>query len=1354
MLNYLFTRWRFKKNSPYHLTYLTQLVYRIKMPVGTSFENSAMKASFSLSSLQAAAAETPEKSIKPRQFNSLTKKRKEATLWRRSWGSSASDQKDEFWSALQANYNYIMDNELIDNCQEANGELSLDARTWSSKEFYSQFSELYSWLNSIQEGIYGNETNITDKALRAHYMSQVLKKSYVHKIFNEQASQLLQLHPEIKEEVTWRVTHLNSKWDSITTLLHSTDCGRCDQESCLDIDHEVKCLRKWIKNMENCVQPLNFKTVWSKMELETKALEHQVLHREIENHGKIVSSVVKLSKRTESSCNTINAFRVASGLERRWHLLFLRSLEWQCYIESLVKRGCYRIHNTQVYSDSEFDDEPVSKQPRLSGTYVSKSTFSKDQSSTEENCTEETTYDPDVSNDRETGIMFANENDSLPEELCKSLEFTPSSPGGDSSVFTRSNRKATNLGTFYFKHSDTDSDREKVTTIMAAKVAQGENIGTFCFKHDSESDRGKSNGNLTNTASIEDTSDEEWTYSACNNNDLDNTKTTHAEEEEDISTDTLDSTLKPSIKQIHRLVEKAEELVSPIKRITVDEAPLNKISRVKQWLNMEKPDDSCDASGEDEEKESQVSEDLTESIVTYRAATGFEAHNASYPNLEEVSSTPRNIFRPHRNNLKSRPWSVSCISQLSQSTKRINCNGPSFSISESALHKLPLAPKSLEKTFNDSSNSMNGHNSTSTVDENTPALHEEKLSPIKRRKMKLKKKCRKESNSNLYLSLDNSKVRMGTLVKSGSFSGRSCITLNNDRHTVSDPSNVGLGRYDVLDTTTTSGADSDDEKRCRRIPQFKIGEKTSYIEPKNRDKNVLTCAFPGTEEQSSLSEQAWDSYQEKYLSEAYSEAHDSDAARRLLEFGEDYRNFLDSQSDWSNQSNNFSPPFQRKFLQQSVNIVDSDSDTEDVRQLLKNSRDTLAYTNQIYHNHFNLGLNEYLVANDTKDLEQSCDRHLYCLNLLEKSAEEYKLPKSDRDETTDLILRWQNLKMKMNKMQEYRTLQKELLVLKNDLGNINLPTSMNQLEVGSIEDLSRDIDFYSAELTNIEEYKKKLLKLNIAVHHFVTESKDYHASSLKADVSELYRIWNELFNNASQRLSLLKSHFQSWQLLENRLDQLRGDLKEDQDALNLLDDALKDGGNFPNNLLSSVRDVAKLLSKRKSSITENDLKEFILEGSFSDSGISDEGSEHDLGERERRLAAIRRLIRQLECVMAPDCTARIRMSERLVAAEEELKNLQMKCKTLIARSGVSCAVAPSSEKKVLAAKPDDPDDNPGIFSWLKFKRVVRASLPFQLALVALFCLAYLLQPRCCDNMNNFSMSLSPQLRYVRGPPPV
>lgn len=71
-----------------------------------------------------------------------------------------------------------------------------------------------------------------------------------------------------------------------------------------------------------------------------------------------------------------------------------------------------------------------------------------------------------------------------------------------------------------------------------------------------------------------------------------------------------------------------------------------------------------------------------------------------------------------------------------------------------------------------------------------------------------------------------------------------------------------------------------------------------------------------------------------------------------------------------------------------------------------------------------------------------------------------------------------------------------------------------------------------------------------------------------------------------------------------------------------------------------------------------------------------------------------------------------------------------------------------------SADPDDDDDpgnEPSTRSW--FKRVMRASIPFQVVIIALLCVACLLEPQCCDNMNNFAMSLSPQLRYIKGPPP-
>jgi uncharacterized coiled-coil protein SlyX len=148
-------------------------------------------------------------------------------------------------------------------------------------------------------------------------------------------------------------------------------------------------------------------------------------------------------------------------------------------------------------------------------------------------------------------------------------------------------------------------------------------------------------------------------------------------------------------------------------------------------------------------------------------------------------------------------------------------------------------------------------------------------------------------------------------------------------------------------------------------------------------------------------------------------------------------------------------------------------------------------------------------------------------------------------------------------------------------------------------------------------------------------------------------------------LAQLQPLLQQWKTLDNRLEQLQVDLRSDEKTLHLLDTALQ-GGALSDQTASYVRDVAKLLSET-TTVQGCKIPELFTEGgSLSDSGISDEGSEHEIGERERRLAAIRRLVRQLEVVLAPDCKARLKMAERLNAAEEELKALQKRCRSLIA----------------------------------------------------------------------------------------
>ena len=153
------------------------------------------------------------------------------------------------------------------------------------------------------------------------------------------------------------------------------------------------------------------------------------------------------------------------------------------------------------------------------------------------------------------------------------------------------------------------------------------------------------------------------------------------------------------------------------------------------------------------------------------------------------------------------------------------------------------------------------------------------------------------------------------------------------------------------------------------------------------------------DETSNFSEQAWDNYlvmtvsqclkclyhlefsfypicclpvlclkQDRYASEAYSEDADAESARRLLEFGEDYRNDLDSLSDCpsslSNELRNFRPHYPHKrsppkrpkgfgSAERSVltemRMLDSDSDVDDLVHVVETSASQYGIALNTFH---------------------------------------------------------------------------------------------------------------------------------------------------------------------------------------------------------------------------------------------------------------------------------------------------------------------------------------------------------------------------------------------------------------------
>ena len=180
-----------------------------------------------------------------------------------------------------------------------------------------------------------------------------------------------------------------------------------------------------------------------------------------------------------------------------------------------------------------------------------------------------------------------------------------------------------------------------------------------------------------------------------------------------------------------------------------------------------------------------------------------------------------------------------------------------------------------------------------------------------------------------------------------------------------------------------------------------------------------------------------------------------------------------------------------------------------------------------------------------------------------------------------------------------------------------------------------------------------------------------------------------------------------------------------------------------------------------------------LGGIQCDSGISSgsDGEFISVSEREKRLHTLRQLARKLETALAPSDAALMLVNETLDETQKELKQLHNQLAHLPPVStkpvlegvpqGVkemSVQTEPQSIKKKqrqdrCAAPPKFCAAN--VRSTLPYYwRIFRAALPFHLALLALIVAACVMEPSCCNYLNNFGNSLVPKLSYLGGPPPI
>jgi hypothetical protein len=331
-----------------------------------------------------------------------------------------------------------------------------------------------------------------------------------------------------------------------------------------------------------------------------------------------------------------------------------------------------------------------------------------------------------------------------------------------------------------------------------------------------------------------------------------------------------------------------------------------------------------------------------------------------------------------------------------------------------------------------------------------------------------------------------------------------------------------------------------------------------------------------------------------------------------------------------------------------------------------------------------------------------------------------------------------------------------------------------------------------------------MLKLNAAVHSWLTRQElDISSTNLPSDLTDdelhkylkdeivsLYAKWDFINTNLTARLESMEC----WTKFEKGLEELQENLSKDRGALNGLKGAIEEGTTTPEKLVDNVQQVSKLLSEkfenRIHTISSNEdfikhpeaTLKFIASsnGSYqSDSGISDEGFS-ELSERERRLIALKKIAKQLEGALSPHSDEFLKtITQRMEAAENELKVLQKTCRELIirtssqllkqqgidilshaAQSQINVQIpiitiknktkrsvprrsakkrsSPVSNRKAADSKvssrsndelsESDMEENPNS-KWNFLKRIARLAVPIQLTVITLFCVACLLEPR-------------------------
>ncbi|XP_077522289.1 klarsicht isoform X2 [Amblyomma americanum] len=1280
-------------------------------------------------------------------------------------------RKDDFWEALSSNYYYLMNDELIATCREASGELDMDEEarvsppreTLSYAEFVRQFNLLHDWLHQLQSSLLDSADE--HKAKVAELVGGELRRRQPSlSLFLEEAEGLAALHPSLKEDVGRRVNLLSNKREAVQRALdpdRAAALAPAVGEAFQEVAQEMRCLRRCLKELEaRLPTQMAMSSSWTQAEIQEKLHAQQALQQEIESRSVLVKSLLRqcealctgtsatgksstlnpqlsashakqpvpttppqqASRENTADCSTpLQPFfandahrirRIATNLEKRWHALWLRSLEWQCLLEQLLQgsRGLW-----ETGSDCCYGDEPKTKQPRLSCEWDGSSTTSdrtmeigsntnKDPRSAEEQHQSSIIVPPTVPEPQpptrlEKGVMVGQTGIADLKMACKGgrrfellhdIGYSSESSTQLSSedcirIYSYSPEARASPSSLFREYRDSGMARDGIDDCGSGFIGNG--VAALYQAAGEEYEEGEYEAspliqsNVSNVDFYKMTLLEDTPFSDQNGDDATGAAGQLGDE----------------------LMDFAE-----LERLGGDASACNtgtdgKSDRVRHWLQTceaapltaasaaedeeeeasvtgggeGRVDSSCDASGEyttnDESEEPGDESDgaasshhssrgsSSQGLDTSRSMSLLsKSGTGSVETVVQVGSAlsegdataPRVVLRQglRKKRSRERPWSVI---ELGPRGALQLCP---HSTSETALNLLTATP--LVKA--------QSRPRTSSV-----GVQKDPSSPDRRLQRSRGLRGLRSGSSSEALSGSSSAHKRQ---KSGDDSGRRMRRA----------SSTSLSAGSLQNASSSSGTENYQD--CLGVPY--MGSKGHLFS------RAPTLAH--VEEQSSVSDQVWDDYQDPpYFSEPYSEqTADEDQVKQLLDFGDDYQACFGSPSDTSSLSGQprdlpkRSPHKGRPSAKPGgATEFDSDSDIEDLHHLLGQS--THAYT--VIRNSLHKiatagkgapqGPREKMSPPKFAELVDTCQTNLHWLKMIRIHLHTGE----DSPQLQKLISQWEALVRELQGrsssyagggptkgshdeqplpkvvpseaevLQSISTLRKELssltaLVSQPDPMAAEGGCSRPSCDFQAVEKRAQEL---KVALASLHDIRDALLDVKVKAHRLgASGCGDDVGLAIGEHIQALYRQWDDTYEQSGAKLTELQKMQSEW--------------KTHRDAP------------------PECPDAAKTLMRSQTRTPPN-----------------------------------------LEKPMA---------NRKSGAVAEHCRS----------HAATSAAAARSA-----------PGDSTGAGSRRKrLWRVLKAALPVQVALVLLYCVACLLEPHCCDLLNNFHTSFGPQLRYTHGPPPV